>query len=319
MLNLKTFMGATAIAVVTSTGAFAQGAKVTIGDPAWAGATAIGQVIKAIIEGPLQGEAEITSGLGEAGAIFAGMDKGDGTVDVHPDVWRQLNPAIWEKYVVDAKTVGVSAPYIGTEAIFVPHYMSDKVSSYDDLKNPAIAALFDKDGNGKGEYWAGDASWSSSQVLQIKFKSLGLDELWEAEILPDATFKAQLEATYNKGTPILFYYWTPEWIHSFYDLVALEEKPFSPDCTDLNLDQDDWLEASTVTCANEPTSIYVGYSRSLEQRNPAVAKMLSNMNLDSKTVGSWILQIDRDGLDARDVAEEWVKDNMDLVNSWING
>ena len=320
MSNIKTIIGAAAIAVVTSTGAFAQ-TKITIGAPAWTGADAIGAVIKAIIEGPLQGEAEIVPGMTDGNIIFAGMDKGDGSVDVHPDIWMPNQQANWDAYIEEgsSNSVAVNDPYLGTQEMFVPAYMADKVKSMEDLKNPAIAALFDKDGNGKGEYWAGDASWTSTQMWQIKFKGYELGDLWEAEIIPDATFKAQLEAAYNNQKPILFYYWTPEWIHAYYDLVTLEEPPHVEGCQELFLKQDDWLEASSSNCADLDASVYVGYSKSLNQRNPAAAKMLQNIKLDLDTVNGWILKIGKEGLDAQDVAEEWVNDNMDLVNSWING
>ena len=319
MLNLKTFMGATAIAVVTSTGAFAQGAKITIASPAWTGATAIGHIIKAIIEGPMQGEAEVVQGMSDNAIIFAGMDKGDGGVDVHPDIWMPNDQADWDKYVDGAKSVAVNEPYLGTQEMFVPAYLSDKVKSFDDLKRPEIAALFDKDGNGKGEYWAGDAGWTSTQMWQIKFKSYELNELWEPEIVPDATFKAQLEAAYNNQNPILFYYWTPEWIHAFYDLVSLGEPPHVDGCQVLFLDQDDWLEASTNSCADLDANVYVGYSKSLESRNPAAAKMMKNMKLDLDTVNGWILKLGKEDLDPQDMAEQWVEENMDIVNSWIDG
>jgi len=76
------------------------------------------------------------------------------------------------------------------------------------LRDPEIAAMFDKDGNGLGEYWAGDAGWASTKTWQVKFKSYGLSELWEPEILPDATFKALLESSVQREKPVLFYYWT---------------------------------------------------------------------------------------------------------------
>ena len=86
----------------------------------------------------------------------------------------------------------------------------------------------------------------------------------------------------------------------------------------LNLDAEDWLETSSFPCASKDASIYVAYSKSLEQRNPPVAKFLSQMELDPAVVNQWILQIGRDKMDPRDVAEEWVKNNMDTVNGWIN-
>ena len=61
----------------------------------------------------------------------------------------------------------------------------------------------------------------------------------------------------------------------------------------------------------------MAYSKSLETRNPPVAKFLSQMQLDPAVVNGWILKIGRDKLDPRDVAEEWVAENMDVVNEWI--
>ena len=64
--------------------------------------------------------------------------------------------------------------------------------------------------------------------------------------------------------------------------------------------------------------IYVAYSKSLEDRNPPVAKFLSQMQLDPAVVNQWILQIGRDEEDPRDVAENWIAENIDTVNGWIN-
>lgn len=117
---------------------------------------------------------------------------------------------IWDKCIVEAKTVGHNEPYLGTQGMFVPHYLADQVKWLDNLAKPEIAAMFAKDGNGKGESWAGDGGWKSTKMWQLKFKSYGLTELWEPEIVYDATFKTQFKAAYLAESPILFYYWTPE-------------------------------------------------------------------------------------------------------------
>ena len=291
---------------------------VAISDLTWTGAKAIAHVIKTIIDGPLGSEAEIVQGLSDGSVIAAGMDKGDGSADVYTDLWMPNRQGIWDKYVDGAQTVAVNEPYLGTQFMFVPSYMADLVSSVEDMKDPEIAAMFDKDGNGKGEYWAGDAGWKSTRMWQVKFKSYGLSDLWEAEIIPDATFKAQLKTAVQREQPILFYYWTPEWVHAAYDITAIEEPPRTEGCEQLNLDAEDWLETSEITCVSENAEIYVAYSKSLEERNPPVAKFLSQIKLDPATVNQWILQIGRDELDPQDVAEEWVANNMDTVNAWIN-
>ena len=94
--------------------------------------------------------------------------------------------------------------------------------------------------------------------------------LWEPEIVSDATFKVQLKAAHAAEKPILFYYWTPEWIHAAYDIVALGEPERTEGCMDLKLDQEDWLEASSFGCKHADAEVYVAYSKSLEQRNQAL-------------------------------------------------
>lgn len=307
-----------ALSVACAAPAFsADDRKVTIGDLTWTGATAIGHVIQVIIEGPLDSEAEIIKGLSDGSVIAAGMDKGDGSADVYTDLWMPNREAIWDKYVDGAKTVAYNKPYPGTQKMYVPSYMADRVKSVEDLNDPEVAAMFDKDGNGKGEYWAGDAGWKSTRMWQVKFKSYGLSELWEAEILPDATFKAQLKTAIQREQPILFYYWTPEWVHAAYDLTPIEEPARTEGCEKVDLDKEDWLEASEFSCVSEDAIIYVAYSKSLERRNPPVAKFLSQMELDPTVVNEWILKVGRDKMDPRQVAEDWVANNMDVVNEWI--
>ena len=315
----KSLTVAAALSLAASTSAMAADAKVAISDLNWTGAKAIGHVIQAIITGPMGSEAEIVKGLSDQAIIGAGMDKGDGSADVWTDMWMPNQQGPWDKYIVENKTVDHNTPYLGTQQMYVPSYMSDKIKSFDDLKNPEIAAMFDKDGNGKGEYWAGDASWKSTKIWQVKMKSYGLSELWEPEIISDATFKAQLKSAVGNQKPILFYYWTPEWIHAAYDITPLSEPAHSEGCMELKLDQEDWLEASKAGCKTPDAKVYVSFSKSLEKRNPAAAKMLKNMQLDPATVNGWILKIGRDEQDPQDVAEEWVNSNMDTVKKWIDG
>lgn len=313
---IKRYFVAAAL-VATATTAQAQ-EKVAISDLSWTGAKVIGHVLSAVINGPMDSEAEIINGLSDGNIVAEGMDKGDGSADVYTDLWMPNRQVIWDKYVDGAKTVSVNKPYEGTQMMYVPTYMSDKVSSFDDLANPEIAAMFDKDGDGLGEYWAGAPDWASTKMWQVKFKSYGLDELWEPVLVPQDTFLAQLKGNIAGEEPVLFYYWTPEAVHAQYELSSLSEAPRTEGCEDLNLDEEDWLESSTFNCESKDATIYIAYSKSLEERNPAVAKMLSNVQLDPAVINQWILQIKGDGEDPADVAEAWVEENMDTVNGWMN-
>ena len=307
----------TLVFIITATTSFAQDEKITIADLTWTGANAIGHVIQAIITGPMGGEAEIIKGASDGSIVFASMDKGDGSIDVHPDIWMPVQLNNWKRYVEENNTVAVKKPYNGTQGMFVPYYLADKISSFADLANPRIASLFDKNGNGKGEYWAGDASWTSTKIWQVKFKSYGLDQLWEPEIISDTAFKTQLKIAYNNQKPILFYYWTPEWLFAAYELSQLDEPQVSEGCQILNLEQENWLETSIFNCKHTDTEVWIGHSRSLEDRNPAVARMLTNITLSPETINEWALKIGRDKENPVKVAEAWVSENMDIVDKWI--
>ncbi|MDB2407514.1 glycine/betaine ABC transporter substrate-binding protein [Jannaschia sp.] len=294
--------------------------QVTISDLNWNGATAIANVLSAIIEGPMGSDADIVQGMNQAAVIMEGMDKGDGSVDIYTDLWMPNQQALWDEYVDNRDSVAVNKPYQGTSNIYVPTYMADQgITSIEDLNDPEVAAMFDTDGNGKGEYWAGDVTWASTKRWQIKFKSYGLDALWEPNIVSADTFKAGLEAAYSSGDPQLFYYWTPEAIHVKYDLTALEEPARFDGCEEVDLDAENWLEVSSFDCVIAANDIFIGYSKSLEERNPAVATMLSNVQFTGDEINEWIVEMFENKRDPRIVAEEWVEDNSDIVDGWING
>lgn len=316
---MRKLIMAASVAAITAAGAAQSQEKVTISDFNWNGARAIANVLQAIITGPMGGQAEIIQGMNQAAIIMEGMDKGDGSIDIYTDLWMPNQQALWDEYIVTRGSVATNQPYAGTSNIYVPTYMADRVKSIDDLNNPEIAALFDTDGNGKGEYWAGDVTWASTKRWQIKFKSYGLDSLWEPNIISADTFKAGLEAAYSSGKPQLFYYWTPEAIHVKYDLTALEEPARFEGCEDVDLDAEDWLEVSSFECIISPNEIFIGFSKSLETRNPSVATMLSNVQFTGNEINGWIVEMFENKRDPQIVAEEWIAENQGLVDSWING
>ena len=305
-------------ALMASTSAMAQ-EKVMFSDLSWNGARAIGNVLVAIINGPMGSEAEIVQGMNQQPIIYAGMDKGDGSIDVHTDMWMPNWQQAWDQYVVDNQTVDHNQPYQGTSNLYVPTYMADKVSSIEDLRNPEIAALFDTDGDGLGEYWPGDVTWDSTKRWQIKFKSYGLDALWEPVIVSADTFKAGLAASYASGGAQLFYHWTPEALHVQYDLTKLEEPARFDGCEEVDLDAENWLEVSTFECEIAANDIFVAFSKSLYERNPPVAKMLKNVQFTGEEINGWIVEMFENKRDPQEVAEEWIADNEDIVNGWING
>src|SRR5581483_8842773 len=230
-------------------------------------------------------------------------------------------------------------PYLGTEGIFVPGYVAAEngVKALADLAKPEVAKLFDSDGNGKGELWAGAVGWESTNHTQVRAKSYGFEPYFELTTVEQAVFLAQLKDAYDSKQPIAFYYWTPEWIFAKYEIVKLEEPEFNGYTTEsakgtdrYNPDgcytfyqpaeRNDWLEASKITCGQPPTRVHVAHSRALAERDPKISQFLKQVKFDADAINQWILAMEVDQRDVTDVAKEWIEANRAMIEKeWLAG
>ena len=71
------------IALTMSMSSYAE--KVNIGDPGWTGATAIANLLSAVITDKRGCEVELVPGNNTA--IYGAIDRSKGEIEVHPDVW----------------------------------------------------------------------------------------------------------------------------------------------------------------------------------------------------------------------------------------
>ena len=296
--------------------------KVAISELTWDGARAIAYVIKAVVELRLGGEAEVKQA--DPAVTWAALDKGDGAIDIYPDVWMPNHQESWDKYIGENGTIDHNnAPYEGSQRIYIPTHTAQElgVKSVDDLNNPDIAAKFDSDGNGLGELYAGQAGWNSTKMWQVKLRSYGLDELWEAAIYDHGIFRTQLDGAYKKKSPVLFYLWTPEWMHAAYDLTVLDEPPRAEGCENMldAKEREDWLEESSFNCVSKAAEVWVAFSKNLHERAPKTARFLKQFQLEPAVVNQWLLKIGRDKQDPQDVAEAWVEENAAVVDRWVAG
>ncbi|MBL8581760.1 MAG: hypothetical protein JNL61_05960 [Rhizobiaceae bacterium] len=331
---------AAAAILAMSAGAAVAKDQVVIGELDWPGSRAIEQVLNQIMTEYLDADVSTISAAQEA--LYESMNKGDGSVDVVADVWSDHLPAQMKNYVLpgSAETIIFNkTPYEGTEGIFIPKYVADEhgVKALGDLAKPDVAKLFDSDGNGLGEIWAGATGWESNNHTQVRAKSYGFDKTMELTNVDQAIELALLKDAYESKKPIAFYYWTPEWIFAAYDLVKLEEPPFDGYTTDDAKGTDrykadgcytfyqpgqrnDWLEASDIKCSQPPTRVYVAHSKQLAERAPKIAQFLTQVTLTPEDVNNWILAMEVDKKPVDQVAKEWIDANRPKIEGeWLAG
>ena len=313
--------------------------KVVIGELDWPGSRAIEQVLNQVMTQYLDADVETISAAQEA--LYEALDKGDGSVDIVADMWTDHLPEQMKNYVLPGgkQTIILNdTPYLGTEGIFVPAYVKDLgVTKLEDLAKPEVAKLFDSDGNGKGEMWAGAVGWESTNHSEVRGKSYGFDKTMEYTTVDQAVFLAQLQDAYAQKKPIAFYYWTPEWIFAAFDLVKLEEPEFDGYATESAkgserynpngcytfyqpAERNDWLEASSIKCGQPPTRVNIAHSKALADRAPKISQFLKQVKLDADVVNQWILAMEVDKKDVADVAKDWIAANKDMIEKeWLAG
>lgn len=312
---------------------------IVIGDVSWDASHVISQVLKTVAESKLDVKVKIIPA--DQAAIFSAMDKGDGSIDVHPDLWLPVQAERWAKFIAPGSRESVlvnDKPYQGSDGIYIPGFIQDKygIKNITQLADPKVAKLFDRDGSGKGMYWPGAPGWNGVNLEQVRAKSFGYDKTFKPFVVSDAVMKAELAKTFaTKSKPFVFYYWEPEGLFKKYDVRRLEQPAFdgyamdskkgdplykAGGCFKMLQPQEtpDWLKLSTVSCASPASSIYVAYSKSLLKRSPRMAKFLKQVNFDVPTLNEWIAQI-ADKQDPASIAKNWVTKHPAVVARWLSG
>jgi glycine betaine/proline transport system substrate-binding protein len=296
---------------------------IVIGDVSWEASHAVSNVLKVVIESRLGADVKIIPA--DQAAIFAAMDKGDGSIDVHPELWLPAQADRHAKFIAAGSKESVlvnDKPYIGSDGLYVPGFVQDKygVKSVQQLADPKIAKLFDTDGSGKGSYWPGAPGWNGVNIQLVRAKGYGFDKTMKPFVVADAVMRAELAKAFAQQKPFVLYFWEPEGLFKKYDLRKLEEPAYSASCYKMVQPQEapDWQDKAKITCAGPATTVHVAYSKSLTKRAPKVAQFLKQVSFDLPTLNEWILKVS-DKVDPAVLAKEWVAANPEKVNAWLAG
>ena len=318
MKNVMKNIGVWMLALAVAPTAAAE--KIVIGDPGWPGAKIIANVIKTVITDKLGGEAELVPAKNPA--IYAGMDAGKGGIDVHPDVWLPNQQSFTDEYVEKKKTVALSSgSYEGRTGFCAPTaaVKSHGIKSVYDLATPKARKLFDSDGDGRGEIWVGASGWASTKINTVKVRDYGIGDFLEPTTEDEAVFYAKMAAAVKKGEGVVFYCYSPHYVHKLHDVTMIEEPEHnSDDYVIVQPNEDpDWFAKSKITTGDQVKTVRVAYSRSLERRAPAVARFLRNIDLDAGAVSAMTHAVSVEKQDPSQVALDWVGANTAIVDSWL--
>jgi glycine betaine/proline transport system substrate-binding protein len=233
---------------------------------------------------------------------------GNGEIDVVVENWGHAD--LKQKYIVEQKTAqeGGLTGNIGEIGWYVPPWMVQQYPDITDWNNlNKYAELFKTtESGGKGQLLDGDPSFVTNDEALVKNLNLNYQVVYAGS--EAALIQAFRQAEANK-TPLLGYFYSPQWFLSEVPLVKVKLPPYTEGCD---------ADPATVAC-DYPTYDLdkIVATRFVEAGSPAVAltKAFNWTNEDQNVVAKYISE---DGMEPEAAAEKWVNENVAKADAWLN-
>ena len=246
---------------------------------------------------------------------------GTGDADFTAVSWHTLHDGFYQESGGDAVMTKVGTYIEGA----LQGYLIDKatydsgVTNLGDLKDPAIAAKFDADGDGKADLAGCIPGWGCERVIET-----GLDayDLRDTVTHNQGSYQAMIADTiarFENGKPVLYYTWTPYWVSGALvpgkDVEWLSV-PFTalPDGATGN------TEFNGKNLGFAVDNIGIVARNDFLSANPAAAKLFEVAKLDINDISIQNKKI-ADGEDSSaDIdrhADQWIADHRAAYDSWL--
>jgi glycine betaine/proline transport system substrate-binding protein len=279
--------------------------KVVINENAWAGSTANVYIAKAVLEDELGCEVEVTK-VAEI-PVFQAM--ADGKVDAVLEDWQHVDE--YEQYIEKAKTVVQGGP-LGVEGHigwFVPKYVMDENPEFETWEG-----LKGKESTFNNQFLGGDPSYVQKDKQLIE--ALGLDfEHVTAGAEPAQV--ARWTQAYKQEEPVIFYWYTPQYLNQEYELAEVKLPPRTEANKDCKDDAKEGGDPEQYKCEYDITVINKLFSKKFADSGSPAYDVLRKMKLTNEDQELVAKAIAGDKQDPEEAGADWVAENQDTVQQWL--
>ena len=164
----------------------------------------------------------------------------------------------------------------------------------------------DQERKGRSVIYGGIPGWAITEIMRSKVHYYGLDK-WFNYVEPgtDAALSTIIASAMDRGIPVVAYYWTPTWLMGKYDLVLLEDEPFSAAL---------WEQGG---CACPSVKVTVCASNDFAGRYPEFCGFLSRYHTTSDLISEALAYMQETGADSRATAEWFLERHDELLQEWL--
>jgi glycine betaine/proline transport system substrate-binding protein len=279
--------------------------KVVLNEQAWAGSTANTYIAKNVLEEQLGCEVEITK-ITEIPAFQA---MADGKTDAVLEDWQHVDQ--YEQYIDKAGTVVQGGP-LGVEGHigwFIPKFTMDEHPEFKTWEG-----LKGKEDVFNNEFLGGDPSYVQKDKELIE--ALGLD-LKHVTAGAEPAQVARWSQAYKQQKPVLFYWYTPQYLNKEYDLAEVKLPPRTDANKDCKDDAKEGGDPEQYKCEYDVTIINKLFSKKFADSGSPAYDVLKKMKLTNEDQELVAKAIAGDKQDPDEAAADWVKDNQDKVDAWL--
>ena len=284
---------------------------IKLGENPWTGSSVNIHVAKQLLESKLGYKVEIVK-IEEA-LQWDPLSKGD--LSAVLEVWPsgEVHQKGLKQYVEGDKTVDNIGELgvIGKISWYVPKYVVDahpELATWEGYKKPENVALFKTAETGDaGQFLA--AAPGYVQYDEEIIKSLGLN----FKVVPSGSEQAAvaaLDAAYAKKAPILMYLWTPHWVHSKYDLVAVKLPDYSAACYAKE-------NEGKKNCDYPNDVLFKIATAKLKETAPDAYAFLKNFKYSNQDQIALMAEVDGAAKKPEDAAKDWIAKNEKVWSGWL--
>ncbi|KAF3997270.1 ABC transporter substrate-binding protein [Glaciimonas immobilis] len=310
------------VSATTSSPWCASGKTVKFAGLNWESGSVLTEVMRTVME---QGYGCKTESIpGNTVAMEVALSKND--IQVLAEEWVGRSDA-WNTAAKAGSVVPLGKVIVGaTEGWYVPEYvikgdasrgikpMAPALKSVADL--PTYKALFkDVEEPSKGRFLNCPTGWTCEGVNTQKLKAYKLTNSY-VNFRPGTgpALDAAITSDYQRGKPLLFYYWAPNALMGKFKFIKLQEPAFNAVCFKTLADKE---AANPCGSAAPEALIQAGVSSVFRNADPVLSAFLSRVNIPLDVLNKSLAEMADQKLVARQVAHNFLKQYPEIWKQWV--
>ncbi len=298
------------------------GQPVRLADLNWESASFTTHVVRKLLASGYGCATEIVPGA--SAAIESALVQDD--LQIIAEIWSGRSPII-EEAIEQGKVevVGDTLTDGAEQGWYVPHYVvhgdpergieasAPDLRSWRDL--PRYKSLFaDPEDPGKGRFLNCPSGWvcenTNSRLLQLH----GLEnDYTNFRAGTGAALDAAISSAYDRGRPILFYYWQPAGLMAKYKFHKIEQDPFDKACWDTIVSGEGELCSSDFLRAQ----LSVATSTPFAKRNPELVAFFEKLQFEPALLNRMILEMTETRKNGEAMADQFLREHPDVWRAWL--